>query len=93
MITCEPSASAIVAPARSAMERITSVPAALSPVATTVQAGEDFQAGRPDEPDDVRGIGRGIGDHRTSVGVADGKHGPGKLLTSLARVHLPRLLW
>src|SRR5206468_2863837 len=48
MITCEPSASVMVAPARSAMERITSVPAALSPVATTAQAGEDFQAGGPD---------------------------------------------
>lgn len=48
MITCEPSASVIVAPARSAMERITSVPAALSPVATTAQAGKAFQAGGPD---------------------------------------------
>ena len=38
----------IVAPARSASERITSAPAALSPVATTAQEGRSFQAGAPD---------------------------------------------
>jgi hypothetical protein len=45
--TCEASTSVIVAPARSAIERITSVPAALSAVATTAQDGVDFQAGGP----------------------------------------------
>ena len=48
MITCEPSISVIVAPARFAMERTTSVPAARSPVATTAQEGRLFQAGWPD---------------------------------------------
>src|SRR6195256_1975098 len=48
MITCEPSASVIVAPARSAMDRTTSVPAARSLVASTVQDGRYFQAGGPD---------------------------------------------
>ncbi len=48
MITWEPSTSVIVAPARSAIERTTSVPAALSPVATTAQQGKSFQAGAPD---------------------------------------------
>src|SRR4029453_9058810 len=48
MITCEPSAWVMVAPARSAMERTTSVPAALSGEASTVQDGSDFQAGGPD---------------------------------------------
>src|SRR5829696_1214818 len=48
MITCEPSASVIAAPARSAMERTTSAPPALSPVATTAQDGKDFHAGGPD---------------------------------------------
>ena len=47
MITCEPSSSVIFAPARSAIERTTSVPAALSPVATTAQDGRCFQAGGP----------------------------------------------
>src|SRR5206468_2884354 len=36
------------APARSAMDRTTSLPAALSPVATTAQDGRDFHAGGPD---------------------------------------------
>src|SRR6266516_5384607 len=48
MITWEPSTSVIVAPARLAMERMTSLPAALSTVATTAQEGKVFQAGRPD---------------------------------------------
>ena len=48
MITCEPSASVMVAPARSAMDRTTSVPAALSGDASTVHDGSDFQAGGPD---------------------------------------------
>src|SRR4029453_11542438 len=48
MITCEPSARVMGAPARSAMERTTSVPAALSGEASTVQDGSDFQAGGPD---------------------------------------------
>ena len=47
MITCEPSTSVMVAPARSAIERTTSVPAALSPVATTAQDGRRFHAGGP----------------------------------------------
>src|SRR5207237_877576 len=47
MITCDPSTSVMVAPARSAIERTTSVPAALSAVATTAQLGNVFQAGRP----------------------------------------------
>jgi len=37
----------IVAPARSAIERTRSVPAALSFVATTAQLGSVFHAGRP----------------------------------------------
>jgi hypothetical protein len=56
MITWDPSTSVIVAPARSAIERITSVPAALSPVATTAQEGRSFQAGAPpgsENPDSV----------------------------------------
>ena len=48
MITWEPSTSVIVAPARLAMARMTSLPAALSPVATTAQAGKALQAGTPD---------------------------------------------
>src|SRR3954470_13297596 len=48
MITCEPSTSVMVAPARSAIDRTTSVPAALSGDASTVQDGSDFQAGGPD---------------------------------------------
>src|SRR3954452_1329167 len=48
MITCEPSSSTISAPARCAMERTTSLPAALSPVATTAQHGRFFHAGGPD---------------------------------------------
>ena len=39
MITCEPSNSVVLAPARSANERTTSVPAALSEVATTAHDG------------------------------------------------------
>ena len=45
MITWEPSASVISAPARSAMERTTSEPAALSPVATTAQVSLIAQTG------------------------------------------------
>src|SRR5512132_2462749 len=48
MITCEPSTSVMVAPARSAMDRTTSVPAALAGDASTVQDGSDFPAGGPD---------------------------------------------
>jgi hypothetical protein len=48
MITGEPSTSVIVAPARSAIDRTTSVPAALPGDASTVQEGSDFQAGGPD---------------------------------------------
>jgi hypothetical protein len=48
MITWEPSTSVIVALARWAMARMTSLPAALSPVATTAQEGKVFQAGTPD---------------------------------------------
>ena len=47
MMTCDPSASVIVAPARSAMRRSTSVPAALSPVGTTAQDGKLLHAGDP----------------------------------------------
>src|SRR5207344_3012011 len=47
MITCEPSTSVMVAPARSAIERVTSAPAALSPVATTAHEGRFFHAGVP----------------------------------------------
>jgi len=49
MMTFEPSVSMVVAPACSAVERITSVPAALSRDATTAQDGEDFHAGGPDD--------------------------------------------
>src|SRR6478609_10823788 len=48
MITCEPSISRSSAPARLAIESRTSEPAALSPVATTAQDGNVFQAGTPD---------------------------------------------
>src|SRR5258707_3932983 len=47
MITCEPSTSTMSAPARWAMDRTMSAPAALSPVATTAQDGSFFQAGGP----------------------------------------------
>src|SRR6266571_1255854 len=49
MITCEPSTSTMSAPARRAIERTTSAPAALSPVATTAQDGSFRQAGGPEE--------------------------------------------
>jgi hypothetical protein len=41
-------APVIVAPARSAMDRTTSLPAALSPVATTAQLGSFRHAGAPE---------------------------------------------
>ena len=44
MLTWEPSTSVIVAPARLAIARMTSLPAALSPVATTAQEGKVLQA-------------------------------------------------
>jgi len=47
MITCDPSTSAISALARVAIESTTSAPAALSPVATTAQAGSFFHPGGP----------------------------------------------
>ena len=47
MITWDPSTSVIAAPARWAMERTTSLPAALSPVATTAHDGRFFQPGVP----------------------------------------------
>src|SRR3982751_4893144 len=47
MTMCDDSASVMVAPARCAMRRTTSLPAALSPVATTAQEGRLFQAGVP----------------------------------------------
>ena len=70
MITWEPSTSVIVAPARSAIERITSVPAALSPVATTAQEGRSFQAGAPPCSENAR-LGDGPlrgGHHRRLLG-------------------------
>jgi hypothetical protein len=42
MTTWEPSTSVIFAPARLAIERMTSVPAALSTVATTAQVGSSL---------------------------------------------------
>src|SRR5262249_14881385 len=48
MITWEPPISVMVALARSAIQRTTSLPAAWSPVATTAQEGKLFQVGRPD---------------------------------------------
>src|SRR4029450_5754225 len=48
MITCEPSISVIVAPARSAIERTRSAPAGLSAGGATVHEGRLFQAGGPD---------------------------------------------
>ncbi len=91
MITWEPSTSVIVAPARLAMERMTSLPAALSPVATTVQEGKVFQAGAPDGSEKapsetgrwvaaVPGLGGGVGDHGPSVRVADGQDRAGNLI-------------
>ena len=47
MITCDPATSVIVAPARCACARTTSVPAALSSVATTAHDGMLRHAGRP----------------------------------------------
>src|ERR1700730_14905037 len=47
MITCEPLISTVLAPALWAIERMTSVPAALSPTATTAHEGMVFQAGDP----------------------------------------------
>jgi hypothetical protein len=59
MGTCEaPSTSVIVAPARSAIERTTSEPAALSPVGTTAQDGRFLQAGTPlgsENPNSAKG--------------------------------------
>jgi hypothetical protein len=48
MMTCEPSISVIFAPARTAIERVMSAPAALSRVATTAHEGLSFHAGGPD---------------------------------------------
>jgi hypothetical protein len=49
----------ILAPARAAIERTMSVPAALSPVATTAQLGKVFQAARPfDSENASSAIGR-----------------------------------
>src|SRR4051794_31412132 len=48
MIRCEPSSSTISALARFASDRITSAPAALSPVATTAQLGRFLHAATPD---------------------------------------------
>ncbi len=45
MTTCEPATSVIMAPARCAIERVRSAPAARSPVATTAHDGRSFQAG------------------------------------------------
>ena len=47
MITCDPWTSVVVAPARRAMRRTTSLPAASSPVGTTAQDGRLFHAGTP----------------------------------------------
>src|SRR6202047_3732346 len=48
MITCDPLISTVLAPALWAIERMTSVPAALSPTATTAHDGMVFQAGGPE---------------------------------------------
>ena len=48
MMTCDPSISVIDAPARSAMDRTTSAPAAVSPVATTLDDGRFFHPGTPE---------------------------------------------
>src|SRR5262249_20773561 len=56
MITCEPSTSVIFAPARSAIERVTSAPAALSPVATTAHDGRCFHAGGPDASENASSL-------------------------------------
>jgi hypothetical protein len=47
MMTCEPSISVILAPARWAMDRTTSAPAALSAAPTAARDGWSFQAGCP----------------------------------------------
>src|SRR4029453_5795198 len=64
MITCEPSSSVIVAPARSAIERVRSAPAALSPFETTAHDGRFFQAGgpfgSPNAPSPVGPCGRAL---------------------------------
>jgi hypothetical protein len=54
MITCEPSTSVMVAPARSAIERTTSVPAALSGDASTVQDGVEVEVIEVDSGPDAR---------------------------------------
>src|SRR5262245_43850004 len=48
MMTCEPSTSVVVAFARLAIDLTTSVPAALSPVATTDHDGSFLHAGGPE---------------------------------------------
>jgi len=47
MIRCEPGSSVMVAFARLAIDRVTSVPAALSPVLATAHDGSVFHAGTP----------------------------------------------
>jgi len=64
MIRCEPGSSVMVAFARLAIDRVTSVPAALSPVLATAHDGSVFHAGTPD-----------VADHRAAVGVPDQDHG------------------
>src|ERR1043165_9498574 len=60
MITCEPSTSMMSAPARRAMDRTRSAPAALSPVATPAQDGSFLQAGGPTASLNAAGaLGRG----------------------------------
>jgi hypothetical protein len=77
MITCEPVTSVMVAPARSAIDRTTSVPAALSGDASTVQDGSDFQAGGPDGSRLRDQAGAQIGEVRQDdrVAVAVGHEG------------------
>src|SRR6266700_4567195 len=67
MITWEPSTSMIVAPARRAMERTTSLPAALSPLATTAQEGKVFQAGTPDGSENAPSATGRCGGHQGSL--------------------------
>jgi hypothetical protein len=81
MITWEPSTSTTVAPARWAMDRTTSLPAALSPVATTAQDGNRFQAGAPFGSVNAKAAtGRWVaGHHGGLLGRQVGREGAGVL--------------
>jgi hypothetical protein len=85
MITSEPSASAIVAPVRSAMERTTSAPAALSPLGTTAQEGQGLPGGRPGRCGERR-LGNGALGSGHHGGLLGGQVG-GEGIMEFFRIH------